>query len=314
MILTLTPNPALDHTYQLAHLNRGRSNRAAPAAVRAGGKGINVSRVLHQQGHPTLAIAPLGGHGGEQFAANIRANTLPLLAVPVTADTRKSIAIYEQHSNTTTVLNETGSALTAADWNNILRATTHELPRADSLVIAGSLPPQAPAGFYETLVTAARAAGIPTVIDVAGPALRTAARAGADLLKPNGDELAEATGLADPAAGAQQLIAEGAGAVLVSLGEAGMECHTRHGAWRAGLGRTLQGNPTGAGDAAVAAATVGIAEARTAATGDARDAHWPHTLRTAIAWSAAAVLSPLAGELHPSWRALLAEVTVKRIA
>ena len=81
----------------------------------------------------------------------------------------------------------------------------------------------------------------------------------------------------------------GAREVLVSLGSDGLLLFDSRGtARRARLHGSLHGNPTGAGDAAVAALAAALDEGGT--PGDA--------LTNAVAWSAAAVLHPLAGRLR----------------
>ncbi len=101
--------------------------------------------------------------------------------------------------------------------------------------------------------------------------------------------------MADPIEGARSLIARGAGLVLLSLGDEGMYAVTADRMLRARLSEPLAGNPTGAGDAAVAAAATLLADG---------DDDPEHILCRATAWSAAAVLMPLAGEIHPTWRDL----------
>jgi fructose-1-phosphate kinase PfkB-like protein len=129
-----------------------------------------------------------------------------------------------------------------------------------------------------------------------------AAAAGASALKPNQSELRETTGEADPAVGARRLIEAGARLVLVSLGEDGMlivDSTDARTPLRARLPRALEGNPTGAGDAAVAAIGSCLAEQVT----DAET-----ILRRATAWSAAAVLMPIAGaiaDIYPELERLL---------
>jgi fructose-1-phosphate kinase PfkB-like protein len=155
-------------------------------------------------------------------------------------------------------------------------------------------------------VTTARARGVSSVIDTSGPGLLAAADAGATVLKPNVHELAEATGNDDPVRAAGILIQRGAGLVLVSLGEEGMlavSATEPSRPWRARLPRVLAGNPTGAGDAAVAAVAVCLA------TG-IHDTE--AILRRATAWSAAAVLMPLAGEISAEHATLADELIVDR--
>ena len=290
MILTVTPNPAIDLTYTVPALALGNTQRVAAARSRAGGKGVNVARVAHQLSLAVFVVAPVGGHSGLEFARELETSGLPHELVPVRAATRRSVALVETDSGRTSVLNERGVALRQTDWTALAGCIRRHVGEATCLVGSGSLPPDADDGFYADLVGIGRDAGMPVLIDASGAALLAAARAGADVLKPNRRELAEATGVSSPIDGAAQLLDAGARLVLVSLGEEGMFAMTA--ADReplfARLPAPIIGNPTGAGDAAVAAAaacfSAGITERAV-------------ILRRATAWSAAAVRSPVAGEV-----------------
>jgi 1-phosphofructokinase family hexose kinase len=302
MIITVTPNPALDLTYPLDAVRLGDTNRVAAASVRAGGKGVNVARVVHQQGHPVLAIAPVGAASGQEFAEELAASGVTHQLVPVQAATRRTIAFVEGDSNQTTIFTESGENHTPAEWHLLTDAVASALPMARCLVGSGSLPAGAPLDFYPQLVARATASGVPSIIDTSGAGLLAAAAAGATVLKPTRQELAEATGIGDPLAGARHLLSLGAGLVLLSLGEEGMVALSAidpEAPSFARLPRVLRGNPTGAGDAAVAAAAVAYATGRH---------RIDQVLCAATAWSAAAVLMPLAGEISPEHTALAAEL------
>lgn len=316
-IVTVTPNPALDTTYHVPGIVPGGSHRVDEPLVRAGGKGINVARVAHGQGAPVLAIAPAGGPSGALFRADLAASGVPHRIVAVDADMRRSLAFVDTAAGDTTIFNETGHALQPSDWQALAATVVDALSggghggapdrnrlTAGVLVGSGSLPPGAPRDFFPALVSLAHAAGIPAIIDTSGTGIIAAAEAGADLLKPNHHELAEATGIGDPDAAARSLIARGAGMVLVSAGADGMTAFHRsapRGYWAAGLAEALTGNPTGAGDAAVAAAAVALAEGVGAVE---------EILRRAVAWSAAAVLMPAAGDISPRHHELERHVAV----
>ncbi len=304
MILTVTPNPAIDVTYRVPSLELGESHRVDAPARRAGGKGINVARVVAQTGGHAVALATAGGRAGQVLAADLLAGGIPHELVPVAAETRTSVAIVDERGLQTTVLNEAGEPLSVEEWEHLGEAADRLAIPAQCLVASGSLPKRAPEGFFATLVAVARDRGIPSIIDTTGPALVLAARAGANVLKPNRRELAETTGESDPLAGAAQLIGLGAGLVLVSLGERGMLALSASDPSRplhAQLDQSLRGNATGAGDAAVAAVATCLLEGE----------HDPRTiLARATAWSAAAVLAPLAGELHPDYAAFEHRLTV----
>lgn len=294
MILTVTPNPALDLTYRVPRLQPGETHRAAAPAVRAGGKGLNVARVLAQTGTAAFILTTAGGPPGLRLADDLEASHLPSELVPVEAPTRSSVAVVDESTGETTVINETGGTLSAAEWTALHDAVDRLVVPATCVVGSGSLPPDAPDDVYARLVAAAAARGLPSVIDAVGTPLVLAAEAGASVVKPNRRELTDTTGRDDPVAGARVLLDAGAGLVVVSLGAEGMLAVPRDGApVHARLGSPLTGNATGAGDAAVAAMAsllaVGVTD--------------PSTLvRRATAWSAAAVLSPLAGELAPDFR------------
>lgn len=295
MILTVTPNPALDLTWRIDRLVPGETHRADAGAVRAGGKGLNVARVAHAQGASVLAVSTAGGRSGIELAAELATSGVPHRLVEVVGATRQSIALVDESLGDTTIVNERGVNPSDPEWAALLGEVVDALPGAKVLVVSGSLPPGAPQTLLPLLIGTARDAGVPVIVDTSGPAMLQAADAGASVLKPNAAELVEATGIADPIDGARSLIARGAELVLLSLGADGMLAVTGSEALHARLDAPLSGNPTGAGDAGVAACAVLYAEG-------IRD---PETiLRRATAWSAAAVLMPLAGEISDDWVAL----------
>lgn len=292
MILTVTPNPALDLTWRVDRLVEGGTHRADAGAARAGGKGLNVARVAHAEGADVLAVTIVGGRVGEEFAEELRASGVPHTLVPVAGETRRSIAVVDEALGDTTIINERGVNPTDVEWAALLAEVVERLAGARVLVVSGSLPPGAPESLIPMLIAVGRDAGVPVIVDTSGPALLVAADAGATVLKPNAAELVEATGIADPVAGARSLIARGAELVLLSLGAEGMLAVTATELVHARLDEPLSGNPTGAGDAGVAACAVLYAAG-------VRDP--AQILRRATAWSAAAVLTPLAGDISPRW-------------
>lgn len=292
MILTVTPNPALDLTWRVERLVEGGTHRADAGAARAGGKGLNVARVAHAEGAEVLAVTTVGGRVGEEFAAELIASGVPHALVPVAAETRRSIAVVDETLGDTTIINERGVNPTDVEWAAVLAEVVERLSGARVLVVSGSVPPGAPESLIPMLIAVGKDAGVPVIVDTSGPALLRAADAGATVLKPNAAELVEATGVADPVEGARSLIARGTELVLLSLGAEGMLAVTATALVHARLDEPLAGNPTGAGDAGVAACAVLYADG-------VRDPE--QILRRATAWSAAAVLTPLAGDISPRW-------------
>ncbi|SDU44620.1 1-phosphofructokinase family hexose kinase [Jiangella alkaliphila] len=285
-VVCVTPNPAVDVTYRVPELIPGASHRVADGLERAGGKGVNVARVLRAIGVPAVVVAPVGGPGGRWLAETLADGGLATRAVPVAAETRRTVTVVDD-SGAATAFNEPGRPLTSGEWSAVVAAVTEELAGASALVVSGSLPEGAPDDLLPRLVAAAHAAGVPAVADTSGPALLSAAEAGPALLKPNAEELAAAVP-GDVVEAAGRLLALGAGRVVVSQGADGLLGLTGDGdTWRVAAVPGVSGNPTGAGDATVAALVRGLV------TG----APWPDVLADAAALGAAAVLSAAAGEV-----------------
>ena len=310
MILTVTPNPALDLTWRVARLTPGATHRVPTGSARAGGKGLNVARVLHGEGHDVLALAATGGRAGAEFERELETSGIPHRLLHVEAATRRSVAVVDEQRGETSVLNELGSPLADAEVRDLIDTAARLAREAHAVSVSGSLPPGLDEDEFERLVGDLVATGVPVVVDTSGPALLAAARAGAHALKPNLEELEAATGHADPIEGAHALLALGAALVVVSLGEEGLIVARPHESpVRARLPRVLHGNATGAGDAAVAAIALELAQAGS----DAASLSLAGLARRATAWSASAVLMPLAGELSAETGALADEVAVTPI-
>ncbi|MEU7471322.1 1-phosphofructokinase family hexose kinase [Streptomyces sp. NPDC044984] len=302
MILTVTLNTALDITYRVPSLRPGTSHRVAEVTERPGGKGVNVARVLAALGHEVTVTGFSGGTTGRILRD--RLTGVPRLAdalVPVSGTTRRTVAVLDERSGTTTRLNEPGPVITHAEWSAFQEVYEDLVAGASAVALCGSLPPGVPVGAYAGLIRTARAAGVPTLLDTSGAALRRGVAGRPDVLKPNAEELAGLTGSHEPLRATQEARRRGAGAVVASLGPEGLLAVTPEGHWRAAPPRRLRGNPTGAGDAAVAGLLSALVEHRP----------WPDRLARAAALSAATVLSRVAGEFDQgAYEELLGRVTV----
>lgn len=288
MIITVTPNPAVDVTIPVTDWTLGETHVSPGASRRAGGKGLNVARVLRQTGHEVIATGIFGRDDVAWFAADLG---VPLLSVASAAPTRSSFAVHETDRGRVSVVNERGPERSAEEWRDLIGLVSTHASEASCVTVSGSLPPGVPDGGVRELVSAAVRAGSVVIADVSGPALWDAVAGGAQVLKPNRAELARTVGYDDAARGARELIARGALLVVVSLGEDGLIAATGAGVVRARFDEVLAGNATGAGDAAVAA----LASAIDAGADPVVDRVTLATL--AAAWSAAAVTEPLAGSV-----------------
>ncbi|MEE1771629.1 1-phosphofructokinase family hexose kinase [Streptomyces sp. JV185] len=317
MILTVTLNTALDLTYGVPELVPHASHRVSDMSERPGGKGLNVARVLSALGHETVVTGFAGGSTGavlrELLAGPPTDAPAPATApapvtdalVTVAGNTRRTIAVVDRATGDTTQLNEPGPLVTADEWTALLGRYEELLAGADAVALCGSLPPGIHVGAYAELVRAARAAGVPVLLDTSGEPLRRGIAARPDLIKPNADELAQLTGSREPMRATRDARRRGAHGVVASLGPDGMLAVTPDGIWRAAPPARVLGNPTGAGDSAVAGLLSGLVEGLS----------WPDRLRRAVALSTATVLSPTAGDFdRAAYEELLPRVGIEEHA
>ncbi len=263
MIVTLTANPSLDRTILIgAALRVGEVQSADSTREDAGGKGINVARVVAAAGVAAIAVLPLAPD--DPFAAALRSSGVPARAVPIHGRVRANLTITDP-AGVTTKLNLPGATLDTADRVAVIDAVVTASAGARWLVLAGSLPPGAGADFYVDVIAAVRAElgdQAPLIaVDTSGPALNEVVdRAAPDLIKPNDEELAELAG-AELAGGdltgevirvARTLVPERTRAALVTLGPDGAVLITADGAWHAGAPRIQVASTVGAGDSSLA--------------------------------------------------------------
>jgi len=263
-IVTVTANPSLDRTITLEDaLRPGEVQSAASAREDAGGKGINVARVVAAAGVQTVAVLPLAED--DPFAAALRASHVPASPVAIAGHVRANVTITDP-AGVTTKLNLPGATLSGDDVAQLIAAVVDATEGARWLVLAGSLPPGAGDRFYVDVIRAVRrrwGSDAPLVaVDTSGAALRAVvAEAAPDLIKPNDDELAELAGVAleagaDLAAAvlpvARALVPSRAAAALVTLGAEGAVLVTADGAWQATPPRIRVVSTVGAGDSSLA--------------------------------------------------------------
>ncbi|GAA1591165.1 1-phosphofructokinase [Actinoplanes couchii] len=283
MILTVTLNPSVDRALELDVLVRGEVLRAADSHIDPGGKGVNVSRALLANGVRSTAVVPTGGAEGDQLVDMLRAEGVDMLAVPIAGRTRSNITLAEP-DGTVTKINEVGPVLSDAEFAQVSKAVLDAASTADWVVICGSLPPGPTIGAFTELCERLVAAGARLAVDSSGPALLAGVAAGAALVKPNREELAEAIGAplgtyGDVVEGCRRLRAAGAGAVLASLGSDGAILVDADGVLSGSSPVTVPRSTVGAGDAMLAGFLAGGAAGAGALT-------------EGLAWGAAAVSLP----------------------
>ena len=224
MIATITLNPSLDEWVSLPTLRLGRLNRASAVARYPGGKGINVSRVIHELGGSTVAFGLAGGEDGLILRERLNRLGLRHALLEVAGSTRNNYKIRTESPRALTELNTAGPRVFASSLRALFRRLIRSRPSC--VALSGSLPPGAPAAIYRDWIRALRRAGISTALDASEAALRHGMAAGPWLVKPNREEAAALLGCAITTRrgaihAAQELVRRGASVVVLSLGRDG---------------------------------------------------------------------------------------------
>jgi len=255
-VITLTPAPAIDRTYQLASFAVGDVHRALGVRSELAGKGVNVSRGLAVGGVSSLAVVPLSSADVPSVSGD------PMIhPSPIDAPLRVNITVVEEGGRTTKI-NEIPPALSHPEWSALVTSTLdlahqHE---AEWILLAGTIPRHTDGSEIVAgpLFEEAHSRGIHMGLDTSGSALASLARSGyPDFIKPNAPELAECVGrslhtLGDVVDAAIEVKGWGVTNVLVSLGADGMVGVSDRGTVHASSGPVSVRNTIGAGDASVA--------------------------------------------------------------
>ena len=184
MIATVTSNPAVDYTVSIsAPLQRNTVNRTSDELITAGGKGINISLVLQQLGVPTTVYGFLAGTTGSMISERMQRTQIPTDWIDVPNQmTRINLKIKE--TGAVTELNGRGVTVTEGETGTLLEKL-RKYGAEDFIVLAGSIPANAPATYYAEIMEQLAETGARIAVDAAGDPLREALSMQPFLIKPN---------------------------------------------------------------------------------------------------------------------------------
>ncbi|HEX7472027.1 MAG TPA: hexose kinase [Candidatus Limnocylindrales bacterium] len=276
-LLFVAANPSVDRLIEVDALIDGAIHRPASGVVVPGGKGLNAARAAFALGARATVVAIVGGRAGDWIAERLAELGIEASLVRDTAgaETRTCLSVLDRSTGLLTEFYEPGEPIGPATWAAFETAVARELERGDggAVVCSGSLPPGAPDDGYARIVRIVRmareagpgrkAASIVTVVDTHGTPLELAVAERPSIVKVNGAEAAEATGLpvTDPAGAvraARDLIERGAGKVVVTLGAEGAVAVDGVSAWRLRSDAERGAFPVGSGDAFIAGLAIAV--------------------------------------------------------
>lgn len=257
-VLTVTLNAAVDKTYRVEGFCLNRVFRVESGRVVAGGKGINVARVLHTLGVPVTATGFLGGHNGAFILDSLQQEGISGDFVWTEGESRVCLAVIDPIAGTQTELNEVGPQIHPAEVAALEEKLTQLIPHFEYVALCGSAPPGVPTDFYARVVRLAHERKVKVVLDSSGKLLREGFEAIPWMVKPNRAEIAaifghEPADICEAAEMTRRLRAGGASIAVTTLGKQGAIWCSEEGEWFAQPPEVDFVSAVGSGDSMLAA-------------------------------------------------------------
>ncbi|GMT46599.1 MAG: tagatose-6-phosphate kinase [bacterium] len=267
MIYTITLNPAMDRTLWVERIRPDDSNRIKKEQRYAGGKGIDVSRVLTTLGVVNKALGFVGGFAGEELEGRLLNEGIACDFVRISGETRTNIIVNEASTGNQTVFNARGPEIRPYEVMQMIHKV-EKVENPEIVVISGSLPPGVNPEIYRKIIEIFRGRGAMVILDTDGDALRVGINGLPNVIKPNIHELGRLVGRElqkqdEIISAANSVLKLGTGIVLVSMGAEGVLLIAEKEQYLASPPKVKVENTIGAGDSAVAGFIYGLSRGKT---------------------------------------------------
>ncbi len=264
MIATITFNPCLDEHITVNGLVVDETNRWTKLHRYAGGKGIDVSRAIHEMGGITMAYGFIGGPQGRTVEILLDEEGVPFSFTPVEHETRANFIITDVRTSRQTRIDAPGPHISKKELERFYRKIRQIYPKPDLMVAGGSLPPGVPANIYYDIVTEAKGYGVRTILDAEGQWLEEGIKATPYLIKPNVREAEELLNMELPTEevitkAAFGLVEMGIEIVVISRGKEGIIVATKKKTIKAVPPSVKVRSAVGAGDCTIAGLALKLA-------------------------------------------------------
>lgn len=251
-------NPTIDKTVEVRGFVPGGTNRAENVRLEAGGKAVNVARVLKVLGGDPKVMGLVYRNDGDVIKNALEEHSIFFDFHEREGSARSNTKIVDEVSGQVTEINEPGHEVPADLLGRMADELVNIAFEGDAAVLAGRLPHNAPSDYYANLVEQLKGKKVHVYLDASGDAFREAVEKGPYLIKPNLQELQELTGkelktIGEVAEAARDIIRRcGVRYVIVTFGSKGaLAVNAEALAYAAGLNLNI-GSTVGAGDAFVA--------------------------------------------------------------
>lgn len=292
MITTITLNVAVDKAYVIGKLTDHTVMRVNRCTNTAGGKGLNVAKVVHLCGEEVQATGFVGGFNGAYVEDMLKKQNIPSRFVHVQGETRSCINVLDEDGGSTEFL-EPGEPIRPEEVQEFLDQFDDIIADSSVVTISGSVPKGVDVTMYAKLIEKIKAQGKKVVLDTSGALLKESIKACPTMVKPNTDEIEDLLGIKvnnhkDLVEGAKKLHEMGIPVVVVSLGGDGAFVVSDEGVFRGQPPKIEVVNTVGCGDSMTAAFAVAFA----------RGLSVQEALRYAIAVSAANAMTMETGSFR----------------
>jgi 6-phosphofructokinase 2 len=256
MIYTVTLNPALDRTILVERLVEEDTVRILSETAYAGGKGIDVSRVIRKLGGTSIAMGFIGGYDGLKLEGLLINAGVITDFTRITGETRTNIVLKEEETERQYVISAAGPEIAAAELGTLYNRLL-DLRDMEYLVVSGSLPRGVNPNVYGQIILAGKRNGAFVMLDADGRTLKESVEYLPTCIKPNRFELARLVGrdlTSEPEIldACDRLHEKGIPFVLVSRGKDGLILSTAEQKWRGKAPAVSVASTVGAGDSSVA--------------------------------------------------------------
>ncbi|MBO3444872.1 1-phosphofructokinase [Clostridium sp. CCUG 7971] len=262
MLTIITFNPSIDRLYKLDTFEVGSVQRAKFVNPTAGGKGLNVAKVVKKLGETPTCLGFLGGFNGNYIESKIEKIGLKNEFTKIYGETRICLNIIDKNGVSTEVL-EKGPIVNDENIKIFEDKLEAVLKDTKVLVASGSLLSGLPKEYYSKIGKLCNDKGIKFILDTSGKPLELALDSNIYLIKPNQDELEYLTkskinSKEDAINAARNLIDRGIENVCVSMGKDGMILLNKDSVYEVEIPKIDVLNPVGSGDSSIAGFAYGV--------------------------------------------------------
>ena len=266
MIYTITLNPALDRTLWIQKVRDDVSNRILEEKSFAGGKSVDVSKVLKNLGVDNIALGFVGGFAGRELEGRLLNEGIETDFVRVSGETRTNIIIHETGTGKQLAFNARGPEIKPDELMQFIEQL-ERLPCGEVVAIGGSIPLGVSPEIYRKIISLVKKCQAKVVLDVDGEALRQGIKAHPNVIKPNIHELSELAGrelngLDEVVSAARSINQQGVEIVLVSMGAKGILLVSDGQQYLAVPPNVNVESTIGAGDSSVAGFVFGLVQGK----------------------------------------------------